>query len=1034
MKKLLLAILAAALLCMGGNAYGAVVTAVAAAGDHTVALKSDGTVWAWGTNRSGEWGHQPTFTASTPVRVSGLTGVVAVGTGPSHSVAAMSNGNVYAWGDNSYGKLGDGTTNTSLNPIQVLGLTEVAAVSAGASNTVALKRDGTVWAWGRGGLCGDGTNTERHTPVQVIGLTGVVAVAAGYDRSVAVKTDGTLWSWGAYTGDGTNTFRTAPVQVVGLSGVVAVASSSSVMSLATFAVKSDGSVWWWDRFQPVPTQVLGITGAVAVAPGESFTVALKGDGSVWGWGGNWYGQLGDGTTISASAPVQVATLSDAVTVAAGDSHAVAVRRDGTVLAWGSDGYCQLGDGTLSKVLLPKQVNGMTDVVAAAGGYLHSMAAKVDGTVWTWGWNNYGQLGIGTTAIPVAPKPVQVPGMADVADVVAGDFHSVALRNDGTIRSWGSNSYGQLGDGTTTDRPSPVTVANLNDVIQVVAAGDNTLALGRDGTVWGWGDNSWGQLGIGVYDDYAPHPTPVQVPDLDGVTQIAAGGWDGGWGTTMYAHCVALKYDGTVWTWGCNGYGQLGDGTYNDRPSPAPVPGLTGVARIAAGWCNTMALKSDGTLWEWGSSMGADLDYTTPTQVTGVANVIAIATSGGWDTDCGFADFVPPTHYSLALTENGNLLGWGDNQDGQLGNGSRETSSAPTAAIGLSDMVAVDAAPIHSLAIRSDGTLWAWGDDSYGAIGDGHSDANPLPIKPLIDTVGPTGPVIANGGDAYTTSRSINLALSATDDSGTVTEMRLSSDGVFDSESWEPYATSKSWTLTEGDGSKTIYVKFRDASLNESETVSCTIVLDSAGPKSVARGKAASTGSVVTFAGKTVTARFADCIYIEDSDRFTGIRVSPAPADADPGDLIDVSGTASVVDGEKTLTLAAWKVQPGSSTILPVGLSNRAVGGGSWLYDSSTGTGQRGMPGLAGLNNTGLLVRTWGKVIEVEPADPPSIPTWFTVDDGSGVNLKCILPPGVTIDPTWRFVQVTGISSCELTGGELHRLLRVRKQEDVAQVQ
>jgi alpha-tubulin suppressor-like RCC1 family protein len=328
------------------------VTAIAAGWSNSVALKSDGTVWAWGYNAYGQLGDNTTTDRHVPVEVVGaggsghLTGIIAIAAGPDDSVALRSDGTVWAWGSNSVGELGDNTTTDRHVPVEVVGaggsghLTGIIAIAAGGGHSVALKSDGTVWAWGYNGYgqLGDNTTTERHVPVEVVGaggsghLTGITAIAAGDEHSVALKSNGTVWAWGSngygQLGDNTTTDRHVPVEVVGaggsghLTGITAIAGGW----LNSMALKSNGTVWAWgyngagqlgdntrtDRH--VPVEVVGaggsghLTGIIAIAAGFEHSVALKSNGTVWAWGYNGYGQLGDNTTTERQVPVEVVRL------------------------------------------------------------------------------------------------------------------------------------------------------------------------------------------------------------------------------------------------------------------------------------------------------------------------------------------------------------------------------------------------------------------------------------------------------------------------------------------------------------------------------------------------------------------------------------------------------------------------------------------------------------------------------------------------------------------------------------------------------
>jgi alpha-tubulin suppressor-like RCC1 family protein len=371
--------------------------------------------------------------------------------GPSPCACAQSD--VFTWGDNTYGVQGDGSPQVHKTPGPTSPLIGIKAAMCGWYHCLALKSDGTVWAWGYNGYgqLGDGTTTDRPTPVQVSGLSGVVAVAGGSYFSYALKSDGTVWAWGINSngvdgalGDGTTISHSNPVQAL-VTDVVAIAAGGS----HGLAVKSDGTVSAWGRGyagqlgdgaytdpQPTPVKVSGLTNVIAVAGGRLHSLALKNDGTVWAWGDNSLDELGDGTTTGHNTPVQVkgpggaGNLKNIVAIAAGDAHNLAVKSDGTVWAWGYNASGQLGDGTTSNRSAPVQVSGLTGVIAVAGGGAHSLALKNDGTVWAWGYNGVWQLGDGTNADRHAPVQVKSPNgagnLTGVTFIAGSSHHSLAV--------------------------------------------------------------------------------------------------------------------------------------------------------------------------------------------------------------------------------------------------------------------------------------------------------------------------------------------------------------------------------------------------------------------------------------------------------------------------------------------------------------------------------------------------------------------------------------------------------------------------------
>jgi alpha-tubulin suppressor-like RCC1 family protein/endonuclease I len=595
---------------------GTSIRAISAGQWHGLALESNGEVWSWGDNADGQLGTGSTpATNYLPAKIADFTGVIAIAAGYEHSVAVKSDGTVWTWGSDTFGGVqGEPEWSHSVTPIEVAGVNDVVAVACGWFHTLALKGDGTVWSWG-----------SAATPGQVSGLSGVISIACAKNHFLALKSDGTVWSWGensdGQVGDGTTIDRNSPVQLSGLDHIVAIKAGD----IHSIALKSDGTVWVWGRnetndkaFDSVtPVQMNGVNGVASIATGDFFSIALKNDGTLWTWGNGSNGALGDGEQSDVSNLVEVPLLNDIKAISAGHYQSLAVAKsDGSVWAWGGNDRGELGNGTINNSAVPVKVSGLTGVKSVAGGRLYSVALKDNGTVWAWGWNSNGQLGNGTFSNSATTGPVQVGNLTGISAISTLGDHTLALKlPEGTVWSWGQNDQGQLGDGSTTDRSLPVLVTGLSDVKAVAAGWGHSLAVKNNGTVWAWGSNSNGQLGNGAGGNYGDiAETPTQVTGLTDVIAVAAG--DG--------HSLALKRDGTVWSWGDNSFGELGIGSVGFTPvkTPVRVPELEGVAAISAGLFFSTAVKSDGKIWAWGMNLNNQIGDQAPWSGSGTPVLIA----------------------------------------------------------------------------------------------------------------------------------------------------------------------------------------------------------------------------------------------------------------------------------------------------------------------------------------------------------------------------------------------------------------------------
>ena len=403
---------------------------------------------------------------------------------------------------------------------------------------------------------------------------------------------------------------------------------------------------------------------------------------------------------------------------------------------------QLGDGTTTNRLTPVQVHGpggvgylnlgtapepppplpiATPTVESGGN--HTVALRDDGTVWAWGSNSFGQLGDGTTAD--RRTPVQVPNLNNITAIAAGWNHTLALESDGTLWAWGDNQLGQLGDGTTINRHTPRQI-NLNNVNAIDAGFTHTVALRNGGDVWAWGETMVNQWGL----------TPIRI-NINNVTAIAAGG----------DHTVALRNDGDVWAWGSNNPGQLGDNTITNRANPIRVPNFSDAVAITAGERHTVALISDGTVWAWGLNNGGQLgDSTstnrrTPVQVRGQNNIgflclgewippdqsfhaVNVAVTGSGTVTRSHISAPDGTQVTITANPNANnrFVRWEVTSGGITIPAPTNISQTFTMPQYLTSMRVRDLRDISAItagrgmftvAIRSDGTVWAWGLNTSG---------------------------------------------------------------------------------------------------------------------------------------------------------------------------------------------------------------------------------------------------------------------------------------------------------------------------------
>jgi alpha-tubulin suppressor-like RCC1 family protein len=687
-------------------------TAISGASLSALALLPDGTVWTWGRPPVG-------VGSPLPVQVPDLPEITGVSCGAGHALALGSDGTVWAWGKNTLGELGPGIVGDSATPVQVPGITDAVAVAVGDSDSFVLTHDGRVLAWGGNAQGQLGTGSPNSsTPQPVPGLSGIVAIAAGFSHGIALRNDGLVFTWGlgqfGQLGNPPASITIfAPTLVSNLNGVVSIAASG----MTSYALRNDGTLWGWgynaggqigtgNTTSPIaaPSKVVNLTNVAAIAAGGGYALAVRSDGAVWGWGDNSAGELGvlPVNSTPVATPVQVPNLSSIGTVAATTSTSYALSKDGTLFSWGDNQYGELGNGPSGSSLVPIQLPNVTSVAAVSAGDGFTAIRKTDGSVWSLGTNANGQVGNGTTSATPVSVPTTTVGVVGPTAIAAGDSHALALFASGAVMAWGSNQQGQIGDGSSgTNVPTPKTIASLTNITAVGGGSDHSLAVRNDAlhdhTVWTWGLNNYGQLGNGGI--VSPNPTPTEIPGFSGAAAVGGG----------LSHSIALKLDGSVWTWGDNSFAQLGRGTISTTPVPTPgaVTGISGAVAVAAGTLHNVVLLADGTVRCWGEgtqgSLGDGLSTTnvSPVVVKGLSGVVAVGAGGS---------------FSAALKSDGTVWTWGYNGAGQLGAPVGTASSVPVQVSGLTGVSSMSVGPYHVATCLTNGTVVSWGSNFGNVLG------------------------------------------------------------------------------------------------------------------------------------------------------------------------------------------------------------------------------------------------------------------------------------------------------------------------------
>lgn len=719
----------------------------------TVSICPDSSVWSWGFARLGD---EPGATRKlTPVQVKGPGGqgffagasAVAIGSGSAYLVHG--DGSLWSWGSGSNGRLGTGNTSNQDYPTQVLGpngVMDSAILVASHSRTAyVLRENGTVWGWGANGTgqVGDGSNNNsKSTPVQVverttlIPLDSIIGISAGVVFGVALDEDGSVWAWGD--------------------------DNNGEIGQGTVGQQYRGAVK-----VKAPSGTGFLTDIVDVKAGDNFVVALRNDGTVWAWGDGTLGQLGDGTFLSSDLPVQVRDtsgqffLQDIAAIGAGYNHGLALDSLGNFYSWGDNTYGQLQDPVLPPAInipLLIEIPGNKVEIFADG---NSSGAILDSEeLMIWGDNQLGNFGNNDQLIEVlSPQPVinedNTGLLSNISAFSTGEEHQLALVG-GQVLHWGDGVSAYVGvagvDVITSPRPvkvpGPLGTGFLSGIQKIAAAESHRLALGTNGVPYGWGNPTQSQLGTSNVS-WVELPRTFQYFDgtiLQGVRDIAAGPR-----ISMFL---------------------MNDSTVRYVGFPAPVsrtypflqlassggPPLDGIVEIAAGFGSMLALDKDSVVWAWGYNTSSQLGDGTNTNRT---YPVQVKDTSGIGALTGVVKIDAFEENAFALTKDGILYGWGDNNVGEVGSGDQLPSSLPrvvldsTGLAPLSNIVDVAAGGLFSMALASDSTVWVWGLNARGNFGDSTKTNSLLPTRVLDLTGNPIKNVI--GIDAGSLLGTLHMA-------------------------------------------------------------------------------------------------------------------------------------------------------------------------------------------------------------------------------------------------------------------------------------
>lgn len=762
-------------------------TMIASGTGHTAAIRSDGLLFTWGLNSVGQLGLTDTINRSSPVLVGNPNqGTVLsnswtnVHAGSSTTVAIRSDGTLWAWGLGTTGELGYGTAANRSSPVQIGSDTNWTNVTVGLSHTIATKTDKTAYAWGlnTNGQLGINNAISRSSPVQVTNalVTSWNQISAGTDHTLGVASTGLLYGWGKNDLNQTGTHPAAWTQIITVDGEPFSQQNASI------GIRGDGTLWYWGSTfanqSPLGNQIeysspvqVGTSSWIAVGMNISGGVAVRADRTLWGWGAIGISGIGDG--IPRSSPIQIGTdtdWSDRIFVGPASVHAL--KTDGKLYGWNtSASIYYLGDGITYARSTPTLIDGASWTQVT---FTHGI--RSNGTLWAWGSTNATTINGLADGVASRSSMVQV-GTSSWLFVSAGNTQQLgqagptmyAIDINYRLFAWGINAAGQIGDNTAVGK-NVITLIGTSSWIAVGGTGSSARGIDILGRLYGWGISTQGNNGTNTTINRS---TPTQIATGTSFAFVSSRGQAGPGAITTL---------GDLYMWGSNTRGGLGLGNTVNRSAPtllgtagpalatgvsAPTQisylnltkGITSWTEVSAGQSQSMAITFDNRLFVWGLNNAGQLGFGA-SGTTLNRTIFSEQIGGSWvDVSSGIS-------YTVAERSDGGLFAWGLNSSGQLGNTTTINRSSPVQ-IGTSSFTYVNAGGTHAGAVKLDGSIFGFGLGTTGQLGlyDALSRSSPV-------VVGSTGlktltfyPVKIDGGEnswsSVSAGQSYSLALRAT---------------------------------------------------------------------------------------------------------------------------------------------------------------------------------------------------------------------------------------------------------------------------------